>query len=89
MVFCEGELSHTELLKFVLVSDIVVMHVLIVIANGCDVKELDIVRESNPETTIVDLLQIYLLLRALSPLGRLVAPVSLPLFLTPGVTDLD
>ena len=50
-----------------LVSYRVVNLVLVIVANSCDVEELDVVSEFNPENTVVLCLEIYLRLRARGP----------------------
>ena len=72
-----------------LIGQEVILLVFIVVANGSNIEEFDVVCEANPETSIVLVLKIDLAFRGFVPLVRLVAPVALPLFLTPGVTDLD
>ena len=51
-----------------LIGQVIVELVLIVIADRCDVEELDVVTEADPETSIVTILPFDLLLRAVSPL---------------------
>lgn len=72
-----------------LIGQEVIVVVFIVVANGSDIEEFDIVCEGNPETSIVLVLKVDLALREVVPLFRLVAPGALPLFLTPGIPNLN
>ena len=72
-----------------LICDVAVDHLIVVEADCCDVEELDVVLEGDPERAIVLVLQVDLALGRLSPLGRLVTPVSLPLLVAPRVADLN
>ena len=72
-----------------LICDVAIDDLLIVEANCGDIEEPDVVLVCNPECSIVLVFQIYLSLRRFCPLGRFVAPVTLPLFMAPGVSNLQ
>ena len=72
-----------------LISDVAVYDIFIVEANSGDIEEPDVVLVCDPERSIVLVFQIHLSLRRLCPLGGFVAPVSLPLFVAPGVSNLQ
>ena len=89
VVLRQSELRHAKALQFVLICEEIINLVLVVIAYCRDIEELHIVLESYPEAPIVNLLQIHLPLSALSPLVRLITPITLPFFSTPGVSNLN
>ena len=89
VISVKRELSHAECVEVVLVRHEVVNLVLVVVADGGDVEELEVVLEGDPEAAVVLVLPADLRLCVVCPLRRFVAPVALPLLLAPGVTDLD
>lgn len=88
VVCIELKLAETKASKLMLIRYIVVFSQFVVVADGCDVEEFYILHEADPEAAIVFVLQIYLFFCRFGPLGRLVAPVALPLLLAPGIPDL-
>lgn len=89
MVSIECELCHTERLEIVLISQKVVKLVFVIVANRRDVEEPEVVIKGDPEATVVFINETNLLLRTFCPSGRLITPVTLPFFLTPGVANLN
>ena len=65
------------------------MLILEVVANRRNVEKLDVVMEGDPEAAIIGVLQIDLLFCALRPLIGQVAPVTLPFFPAPRVSNLN
>ena len=72
-----------------LIGKIVIELVLVVVADSCDVEEFCVICESDPEASIILILQANLRLRTFSPFFRLVTPISLPLSLAPRIANLD
>ena len=72
-----------------LISQEVVILVIVIVANRRDVEELEVVFKRDPETAVIFINEANLLLRALSPCGRLITPVSLPFLLAPWVANLN
>ena len=89
MVLVKRELAHAEALQVMLICDVAVNDLLIVEANSSDIEEPDVVLVCDPECSIVLIFQIHLSLRRFCPLGRFVTPVTLPLFMAPGVSNLQ
>ena len=72
-----------------LICDVAVDHLIVVEADCGDVEELDVVLEGYPESSVVLVLEVNLALCRFSPDWRLVTPVSLPLFMTPRIPNLN
>jgi len=73
----------------VLVRNRIVTYVVAVIANCGDVKELHVVLQTYPETSVVLIHIVNLSFDGISPERRIVAPIAGPLFATPRIPNLN
>jgi len=76
MVGVELKFAHTETLDLMLVSKVIVYAFFIVVANGRNVEEPNVVLEADPETAVIFIDEFNLALCRFCPFGGLVAPVT-------------
>ena len=84
----KSELGHGPFARLVLVRDVIVLVSINIVANGRSGKELNEVRKTDEEATILAVLAVHLLPRLHRPLARFVTPVTRPFFHAVGVPDL-